>query len=84
MPEVYHAYPPTGLRWTSLRDYLAARWRDAPGELKHVVLLGDASFQDDAPANHVPVFQQRIFSAVERGTPGNPAYDTLSSDDAFT
>jgi hypothetical protein len=84
MPDIYQAYPPTGLRWASLRDYLAARWRNAPGESKHVVLLGDASFEDGSADNHVPVFQQRIPSITERGTPDNPAYDTLSSDDAFT
>jgi hypothetical protein len=83
MPDIYSAYPPTGPRWTSLRDYLAALWRGAPGGIRHVVLFGGASFADGSAENHVPVFQQRIPSALEYGTPDNPAYDTLSSDDAF-
>ena len=83
MGDVYRAYPPTGLRWTSLRDYLSARNHSAPGELHFVALMGDASFEDGSSANRVPVFQQQIPSAIHFDA-NQMYYDTLSSDDAFT
>jgi len=80
MGDIYRAFPPTGWSWTSLRDYLASRYRASPHEMGHVALMGGASFDDAASANHVPIYREESPSLMDPP----PALDTLTTDDAFT
>src|SRR3954453_21928409 len=74
MGDIFRAFPPTGWRWTSLRDYLASRYRASPHEMGHVVLMGSASFDDASSANHVPVYREESPSLIQ---PYPPNLDTL-------
>jgi hypothetical protein len=80
MGDIYRAFPPSGWRWTSLRDYLASRYRASPHEMGHVALMGGASFDDASAANHVPVYREEALSLILPP----PALDTLTTDDAFS
>jgi hypothetical protein len=80
MGDIFQAFPPTGWRWTSLRDYLASRYRASPHEMGHVALMGGASFDDASSANHVPVYREESPSLTQPA----PNLDTLTTDDAFT
>ncbi|MBW8888706.1 MAG: hypothetical protein JF616_13195 [Fibrobacteres bacterium] len=80
MGDIYRAFPPTGWRWTSLRDYLASRYRASPHEMGHVALMGGASFDDASAANHVPVYREESPSLIQPP----PGVDTLTTDDAYT
>ncbi|MDB5047243.1 MAG: hypothetical protein JWO30_314 [Fibrobacteres bacterium] len=82
MEDIYKNYPPKGPKWTSLQAFLKAAYTQSAGALSHVVLLGDASFDENSPDNHVPTFSQRILS-LQRFSPDTVFYDTMSSDDAY-
>lgn len=84
MQAIYRSHPPTGFRWTSVRDFLKSTLQ-GNNDIKHVVLLGDADFRDDHPANLVPAFRQQIPSLTrfDYQDTSKHYYDTLVSEDPF-
>ncbi|GEM_PF-3238167 len=82
MADIYQSNPPRGPKWTALQDFLKAAYEQNQTTLSHVVLLGDASFDENAPANHVPTFSEKIRS-LQHFSLDTVFYDTMTSDDAY-